>query len=65
MSYDEEECIDNSEKPSLVLLRPKEGDSLWTLARDNCSRPELILTVNGIDSLDEALGRLIIIPKTG
>lgn len=64
VSYDENAALDLSDKPSLVLLRPKSGDELWDIARENCSSVEAILAVNGIDGASEAVGRLIIIPKS-
>ncbi len=64
LSYDEEAPINNSAKPSLVLLRLKAGQELWNLARDNCSALESILAANSISDASEAVGKLILIPKT-
>ncbi len=64
LGYDEEKPIDNSEKPSLVLLRLKNEDELWDIARENCSNVEAILAANGIEDHADALGKLILIPKT-
>ena len=64
VSYDEESPIDNTGKPSLVLVRIKEGDELWNLAKENCSSVEAIEAANGISGLTESVGRLILIPKT-
>ena len=64
ISYNAEEVIDNSAKPSITLLRVKEYDELWDLARNNCSSPEAILNVNNIENLSSAVGKLILIPKT-
>ena len=64
ISYNAEEVIDNSSKPSITLLRVKEDDELWDLARNNCSSPEAILNVNNIENLSSAVGKLILIPKT-
>lgn len=64
LSYDEESPCGNSDKPSLVLLRLKPGTELWQLARENCSSVEAILSANGITEAAEAVGKLILIPKT-
>ncbi len=64
ISYKEEDAIDNSEKPSITLLRVKENDELWNLARNNCSSPDAILNINNIENLSSAVGKLILIPKT-
>jgi len=64
LQYDEEKPIDNSERPSLVLLRVKDGQELWELARENCSDVATIMSVNAISEVSEAVGKLIIIPKT-
>ena len=64
ISYNAEEAIDNSDKPSITLLRVKEGDELWSLARNNCSSPDAILNVNNIENLSASVGKLILIPKT-
>lgn len=63
LCYDEDCPIDNSEKPSLVLLRPEEGEELWEIARENCSCEDAILAANGMEDPSEAIGRLILIPK--
>ncbi len=64
LSYDEEKPLDNSSKPSLTLLRIGPDDELWGLAREYCSYPEAILSANGIGDISEAIGKLILIPKT-
>lgn len=64
ISYDEEKILDNSDKPSLVLLRLKNEDEIWDIARENCSSLEDIFSVNGINEPSEAVGKLILIPKT-
>lgn len=62
--FDEENPSDNSLKPSLTLLRVKENDDIWALARENCSSPEAILSANGVEDIRSAAGKLILIPKT-
>lgn len=64
IAYNEDEQLDNSAKPSLTLLRVHKDDDLWKLARDNCSSPDVILSVNGIEDLTSSDGKLILIPKT-
>ncbi len=64
ITYDENEVIDNSKKPSLTLLRVRDDDDIWHLAKENCSSPEAILSANGIENLLSAAGKMILIPKT-
>ncbi len=64
ITYDENDVLDNTKKPSLTLLRVNEDDDLWQLAKDNCSSPEAILSTNGLDDLISARGKMILIPKT-
>ena len=63
ISYDPEKLIDNSARPSLVLLRLKREDELWDIARENCSSVEAILSANEIEEAAAAVGKLILIPK--
>ena len=61
--YDEAQSTDNSEKPTLVMMRVSSRQSLWELAKAHCSSVEAIRSAN---ALDEAAGdweRLLIIPK--
>ncbi len=64
ISYDEDVLKDNSEKPSLVLLRINREDELWSVARENCSCVEAIMSANCFESVSDAVGKLILIPKT-
>lgn len=64
VAYDETQPLDNSTKPSIVLLRAKAGDDLWTLARENCSTVEAIIEANHLDEAEGAWEKLILIPKT-
>ncbi len=64
IEYDEDRPLDNSSRPSLVLLRPQNGDELWDIARANCSDVRAILAANELENVPEAIGRLILIPKT-
>lgn len=64
LSYDESCPLDNSDKPSLTLLRAGSGDDLWQLARENCSSVEAIVSVNGLEEAGEEWRKLILIPKT-
>lgn len=64
LEYDETAPLDQSERPSLVLLRAASGDDLWLLARENCSTPEAIRAANGLDALEGDWQRLLLIPKT-
>ncbi len=64
ISYDTEKPLDNSALPSLVLLRLRGEDELWNIARENCSCVEAILSANCIEEPSEAVGKLILIPKT-
>ncbi|MCR4936053.1 MAG: DUF3794 domain-containing protein [Oscillospiraceae bacterium] len=64
LEYDETAPLDQSERPSLVLLRCTGGDDLWPLAKENCSTPEAIRAANGLDDLEGDWQKLLLIPKT-
>lgn len=64
VTWDETEPLDNSTKPSIVLLRASSSDELWTLARENCSTVEAIVSANHLDEAGESWEKLILIPKT-
>jgi hypothetical protein len=59
-----EEALSIADRPSLVLVMASEGDSLWNLARENCSSPEAIEKANDFSSFGEGWHRLILVPKT-
>ena len=59
-----EEVLSTADRPSLVLVMAGEGDSLWDLARENCSSPEAIEKANDFSSFCEGWRRLILVPKT-
>lgn len=63
VSWDETVCIDVSEQPSVVLRRVGAGESLWQIARDYHSAPEMIRAVNHLenDRLPEKC--MLLIPK--
>jgi hypothetical protein len=64
LSYDENEPLDNSKAPSLVIYRTAKGDSLWKLAKKHHSTSNLILNANGLEKEENvAAGQLLIIPK--
>ena len=61
----EEEALDLSDAPSLVLIRADGPGSLWELARDNRSSVAAIRRVNGIEEGGEETGaRFLLIPRT-
>ncbi len=63
LAYDENTALDNSDRPSIVLLRACDGDDIWALARENCSTIEAISAANGLDEAGEGWKKLILIPK--
>ncbi len=64
ISCDEENPLDLSGKPSVVMKRVESGDTLWKLAKQYHSKPELIREANGIeDDYNLEIGRLLLIPK--
>ncbi|MDR0838786.1 MAG: DUF3794 domain-containing protein [Oscillospiraceae bacterium] len=64
VSYDEENPLDLSNLPSLVISRAAAGDTLWNLAKRYHSTRELILQANGLEDEDAvADAEMLIIPK--
>ena len=63
IQYDENVVQDLSECPSLVILRAKDDDDLWQLAKANASTVEAITEANALDQLTVPWEKLIIIPK--
>ena len=64
LSYNEEEPLDNTKAPSLIIYRTAKGDTLWKLAKKHHSTAKLILTANGIEKEENVgVGQLLIIPK--
>lgn len=64
LSYDENNPIDNSKYPSIVVARPTNQDTLWQLAKKYRSTPSLILAANELAGEEEIVpGKLLIIPK--
>ena len=49
--------------PTLILLRAGSRQSLWELAKQNCSTVEAIRAANGLDDITGEWEKLLIIPK--
>ncbi len=64
IDYDEEAPLEQDDKPTLVILYPRNSGDLWTLAKENCSTVEAICAANALDGDTWPSGRLILIPKT-
>ena len=58
-----EDNVCAQERPSLVIRRATETDSLWSLAKNGCSTMELIRQVNALESESVPAGRVLLIPK--
>ena len=50
-------------KPSLVILRARSRDDLWTIAKENGSSVEAIMEANGLDALAGEWEKLLLIPR--
>lgn len=64
ITYDENEVLDLSENPTLVILKARSGDDLWALAKENHSTVKSITEANGLDALSTPWEKLILIPKS-
>lgn len=64
ISLDEEAATEHDELPALVIMRYSSEQSLWELAKANCSTVEAIRAANGLDTLSEPWEKLLLIPKT-
>lgn len=64
LACDEENPLDLTGRPSVVLKRVESGDTLWKLAKRYNSKPEYIRQANDIeDDKNLQIGQLLIIPK--
>ena len=63
ISYDENESLNTESLPTLILLRAGSRQSLWELAKQNCSTVEAIRAANGLDDITGEWEKLLIIPK--
>ena len=63
MSYQEDESVDLSGKPSLVILRASDRDDLWTIAKENCSSVEQIEEINGLRDCTGEWEKFLLIPR--
>lgn len=59
----ETEPWDPSQRPSVVLRRMEEGESLWQLAKRCVTTVEEIRQANGLSPEEEGTGKLLLIPK--
>ena len=63
-SYDPEKPLDCAGRPSVVLRRIGDGDTVWQLAKKYCSTRELILQSNGLESeTDVCAGNMLLSPR--
>lgn len=63
IGYDETQETDTEALPTLVLTRVSSRQSLWELAKQNCSTVEAIRAANGLDEAAGDWEKLLIIPK--
>lgn len=63
IEYSEDNTVNTSDKPSLVILRANADSDLWEIAKDNCSSVEQIETVNGLRELTGDWEKYLLIPK--
>ena len=63
ISYDEGETVNTESLPTLILLRADSRQSLWELAKQNCSTMEAIRAANGLEDAGGEWERMLIIPK--
>ena len=59
-----ESPLEQDDKPTLVILYPRNSGELWTLAKENYSTIEAICAANDMEPDAEAGDRLLMIPKT-
>ena len=63
-TYDPEKQLDCSGRPSLVLRRFSDTDTVWQLAKKYCSTQSLILQSNGLENeRDVCIGDMLLIPR--
>lgn len=60
----EEEAMDRSEKPSVVLRVAQSGESLWDIAKAYFTTEEDILAVNEISEPERLAGQMLLIPRS-
>lgn len=60
----EEAAEEHDDLPALVIMKVSSEQSLWELAKENCSTVEAIRAANGLDTLPEPWEKLLLIPKT-
>lgn len=64
ITFDENEIIDTTGRPSITLYRTSEGDTVWSLCKRFLSERKLIIDANCLEeSTAIKKGQLIIIPK--
>lgn len=62
-SAQQQEELDRSAMPSLVLRRLQEGESLWDVAKQCKTEEQAILTANGLEPDSDPTGKMLLIPK--
>lgn len=57
------ECDSAHERPSVVVIRAKEGDTLWLLGKRYHSTAAIIAGQNGLEGGEKLAGRVLLIPR--
>ena len=64
IAYNQDAPLDLSDKPSLMVYRVKNGDTMWNLAKEHRSTTDLINKANSLQENDHLIiGQLLVIPK--
>ncbi len=63
VNYNEENKIDKSNQPSIIVYVVNEGDSLWKIAKKYNSTVEEIMSLNNLTTDEIIPGKKLIIPK--
>ena len=63
IEYDENAARDLSGEPSVVIMRVRNSDDLWRIARENCSTVEAIEQANDLDWSGSTWEKLVLIPR--
>ena len=62
--YNEEEAVDLSAIPSIIIKKTEKGDNLWELSKNYHSDDALILSINNCETAEELFAKkYILLPK--
>ena len=64
IAFDDNETMDLSSKPTLVIMKAGSQDDLWRIAKENVSTLEAIEQANGLEKLTTPWEKLLLIPKS-